>query len=114
MPDVLKNSHLFKTSSKGHKNKTYSIEIWNETTIYIGIQKYRNTKITDFVGILNKNGWKQEKVKVKIDCCTMDEIWKKEMTTTGLHTVTLPVIETDEFLFTIFVTGEIERDLLKL
>ena len=44
----------------------------------------------------------------------MDEIWKKKMTTAGLHTFTLPVIATDEFLFTIFVTGMISRDLMKL
>ena len=112
MPDVLKGSYLFHISSKGHKNKTYSIEVWNETTIYIGIQKYRNTKITDFLGILNKNGWQQEEVKLITDCCTIDEIWKKKMTTTGLHTVILPVIETDEFLMTIFVTGMTARDLI--
>ena len=94
-------------------NKTYSIEVWNETTIYIGIQKYRNTKVNDFVAILNKKGWKQEKVKLKTDCCTMDEIWKKKMTMTGLHTVTLPVIETDVFLMTIFVTGMTVRNFIK-
>ena len=114
MPNAFENSFFFQSSSKGHKNKTYSIEVWNDTTIYIGIEKYKNTEIADFVAILNKTGWTKESLTVKTDCCTMDKIWTKKMTTPGLNTISLPVIETDEFLFTVFVTGIIVRDSMKI
>ena len=96
-------------------NKTYSIEVWNETTIYLGIQDNRNSKITDFVAILSKNGWlKKQNMVVKTDCCKMDEIWTKKTTTTGLHTIALPIIEAEEFFLTVFITGMIFRYLMKI
>ena len=104
-------------TSNGHKNKTYSIEVRNQTTIYLGIQKKFGDKpkeveneIYDFTGLLGKDGsgWKNEqRLTILTDCCKIDEIWSKKITKTGLHTVILPVIKTDEFPLTIFVAGNI-------
>ena len=104
-------------TSKGHKNKTYSLEVWDETTIYLGIEKKIGDKaktveneIVDFTGLLQKDGsgWsKEQRLVITTDCCRIDEIWSKKITKTGLHTVILPVIKTDEFPLTIFVAGNI-------
>ena len=103
-------------ASKGHKNKTYSLEVWHEKTIYLGIENKLGEKttveneITDFTGLLRKDGsgWSKEQTMIiTTDCCKIDEIWSKKITKTGLHTVILPVIKTDEFPLTIFVAGSI-------
>ena len=117
MPEKLEKAHFFQMTSKGHKNKTYSLEVLNETTIYLGIEKKSSieNEITAFTRHLGKkeSGWSKEKrLAITTDCCKIDEIWSKRIKETGIHTIILPVIETGEFPLTIFVTGNISRDFI--
>ena len=114
MPTELQDAYYFQISSKGHANKTYSLEVWNETTLYLGLQNNLgradgefDKEITAFTTILGKkgSGWTKEPTIVTTDCCRIDEIWSMKKTTIGLHTITLPIIKTDEFPFVIFVAG---------
>ena len=114
MPRELQNAYYFQISSKGHANKSYSLEAWNETTLYLGIHKNDGRtdeelekEITAFTTILGKkgSGWTKEPMIVTTDCCKINEIWSMKKTATGLHTITMPIIKTDEFPFVIFVTG---------
>lgn len=52
-------SYFFQINSKGHKNKTYSLEVRNETTIHLAIQENTGEEakkeVTDFTALLRKD-----------------------------------------------------------
>ena len=122
LPAVLENQHFFQISSKGHKNKAYSVTVLNETALYLGIRKNagKNDKaIKDAISFFTKGDsknqgieqsqWTKEEMDISADCCEFWVYRTKEIQPFGLLTITLPTIKTEEFPFTIFIAGIILR-----
>ena len=115
VPSNIKNLHFFQIPSKGHKDKAYSIKVLNKTTIYLGISKSagkKNATIKNAIKIftkgddktegLERSQWNEWEMEISADCCNF---WKIEQKESGLNSITLPQIKTENFPFVMFIAG---------
>ena len=108
-PDFLIDAHYFHIPSNGHKNKVYSIKVFNEPKVFIALQDEKNSR--GFVNTLSKYGWNRVNATITTSCCEINSIWESTQIKKGMNTISLPKIETDEFRLLILIAGISSLDI---
>ena len=103
LPDYLKDTVLFQVPHKSISRGTIiELLVYQPSTIYIG---HEGSRSGGFTTSLLSAGWElvTNKSPLRTGCCTLSNIWKKVVTSSGLTTISLPATTTGGTVHSIFV-----------